>query len=540
MYRNSKHRKVILLAGGLLACLLLTGLDLRAQQMPLLRHYIYGDYFTNPSAIANKDFSYAFMNFRTQWTGFENAPNTQLFGMNSKIKDNFFIGGTIFRDKVGPISNTGIKVNYAYRLRLKDNSSLNFGISSSFYQYYIRKSELVTLEDDDAAIIALNENSMDVDFAYGMSYLFGNAQVGFSLPYLYYKSFKNGDAVRLENHYTAYATNVFDVGKSFKYKPYLFVRAINAGVVQLDVVNTVIYRNTLEFGLGFSPGQDMTALIAINTGNIWIGYTYDYAFSILQSYSSGSHELSLAFPLEKERRDLKEHMRALTSSSAEADGVENLVAAPVAGEKESKDGAGEEKETGDINAGESKEVPVSNENTTYNITINNYGPGMQPSANRERKEEDKKKDSDNDGINDFFDDCPHTSGLAENAGCPIPSSNETKAVNTAIENLEFDLGTSNIKSSSLSALDKLSSLLNSKADWKIRLMGHTDDLGSEMVNLKMSRQRAEAVRDQLLKKGVAAEKIFVEYYGEFRPINDNTTEEGRLKNRRAEMEFIFD
>jgi len=82
--------------------------------------------------------------------------------------------------------------------------------------------------------------------------------------------------------------------------------------------------------------------------------------------------------------------------------------------------------------------------------------------------------------------------------------------------------------------------LVSKKDWKIRLSGHTDNIGTPEYNLKLSKDRANAVTFYLLSKGVRKDQVITEYYGDTKPIAPNDTEEGRQKNRRVEMKFVFD
>lgn len=72
----------------------------------------------------------------------------------------------------------------------------------------------------------------------------------------------------------------------------------------------------------------------------------------------------------------------------------------------------------------------------------------------------------------------------------------------------------------------------------IRLTGHTDDIGSEVTNVQLGKNRAEVVKAFLVGLGVDSAKIIVESKGESQPLGDNQTEEGRAKNRRTELEII--
>jgi len=69
----------------------------------------------------------------------------------------------------------------------------------------------------------------------------------------------------------------------------------------------------------------------------------------------------------------------------------------------------------------------------------------------------------------------------------------------------------------------------------LEVRGHTDDVGNDGYNMDLSKKRAEAVREWLVKHGIAADRLVARGYGEGQPIADNRTEEGRRKNRRVEL-----
>ena len=149
-------------------------------------------------------------------------------------------------------------------------------------------------------------------------------------------------------------------------------------------------------------------------------------------------------------------------------------------------------------------------------------------------------DADNDGVPDNLDSCPHTPGPASNHGCPVLAKKTQEVVNTAFHNLEFELGKAVILSSSFSSLDDLAALLKKHPDFKLRLSGYTDNVGSVESNFILSKDRAMAVHDALINRGVDPGRMVVEWHGQADPVAPNTTEAGRAKNRRVEMKIIFD
>ncbi|MCK5218968.1 OmpA family protein, partial [bacterium] len=91
-----------------------------------------------------------------------------------------------------------------------------------------------------------------------------------------------------------------------------------------------------------------------------------------------------------------------------------------------------------------------------------------------------------------------------------------------------------------SPLDFIGGLLRKYPDLKIRIAGHTCNLGPEAYNMKLSRQRAEAVQNYIRRKyGIKPENIILEYYGESRPIAPNDVEQNRKKNRRVDVYLVI-
>jgi outer membrane protein OmpA-like peptidoglycan-associated protein len=107
----------------------------------------------------------------------------------------------------------------------------------------------------------------------------------------------------------------------------------------------------------------------------------------------------------------------------------------------------------------------------------------------------------------------------------------------AFDNLNFDFGKATIRESSFSSLDKLAQTLIDAKNWKLDIAGHTDDKGSDEYNLKLSQNRANAVKDYLVKKGVNAETITAQGFGESKPIVPNDNDANRERNRRVEFKI---
>ena len=158
-------------------------------------------------------------------------------------------------------------------------------------------------------------------------------------------------------------------------------------------------------------------------------------------------------------------------------------------------------------------------------------------------------DDDHDGVANKFDKCPGTpsDSTVDGSGCPfvvkpqviketkvIVTEEDRRVVNQAIKDLEFDLGKSTIKASSDSSLNRVAKLLVQK-NFSLKLAGHTDNIGTMAANLRLSKDRAEAVKAYLVSEGANPSRIEATGYGPNQPIASNKTAEGRQKNRRVEF-----
>ncbi|MFZ3260811.1 MAG: OmpA family protein [Thiobacillus sp.] len=104
-----------------------------------------------------------------------------------------------------------------------------------------------------------------------------------------------------------------------------------------------------------------------------------------------------------------------------------------------------------------------------------------------------------------------------------------------LEGVNFDFDKATLRQEDMGNLDNDVATLKAWGDVDIEVAGHTDSMGSDAYNMKLSRQRAAAVRNFLISRGVAADRLTAKGYGESQPVADNATEDGRFKNRRVEL-----
>ncbi|WP_373687394.1 OmpA family protein [Acinetobacter sp. YH12226] len=117
---------------------------------------------------------------------------------------------------------------------------------------------------------------------------------------------------------------------------------------------------------------------------------------------------------------------------------------------------------------------------------------------------------------------------------------EQQIIDAALKNrtIEFESGSAVLAASGIQILDEMVTALNKVSGKKIRIIGHTDSSGDPYKNLMLSQQRAEAVKAYLIAKNVPAHLLSTKGSGSSKPMAENTTAEGRKKNRRIEFEVL--
>ena len=149
-------------------------------------------------------------------------------------------------------------------------------------------------------------------------------------------------------------------------------------------------------------------------------------------------------------------------------------------------------------------------------------------------------DRDQDGVNDEQDKCPDQPGPAQNKGCPVIKAVQPefiKRANLVATNVLFNMNSTDLTGNSYPSLIELADSLKTNPDLNLLIEGHTDNIGNSAYNLKLSEERAEAVKKVLVSHGISESRIQVKGFGDTRPIATNESAKGRAENRR--VVFIF-
>jgi len=145
------------------------------------------------------------------------------------------------------------------------------------------------------------------------------------------------------------------------------------------------------------------------------------------------------------------------------------------------------------------------------------------------------KDGDGDGVNDDQDRCPSTpAGVkVDEEGCQVLFEEARKTL--ILEGVNFETGKAELTPESQTILDGVAESLVANEEIKVQVGGHTDNTGSAALNRRLSAARANSVREYLISKGVAGDRLTAVGFGPSKPVASNRTAAGRAQNRRVEL-----
>lgn len=147
------------------------------------------------------------------------------------------------------------------------------------------------------------------------------------------------------------------------------------------------------------------------------------------------------------------------------------------------------------------------------------------------------QDKDGDGVNDREDKCPTVAGTRENKGCPKIREGIIQKVNYAARRIQFKFQSADLLPQSYKVLNEIAVILKQNPDIKLSIEGHTSSDGEIGANIKLSQNRASAVKKYLESKNIDPSRLKANGYGQTQPLNNGETAAEKAKNRRVELKL---
>jgi type IX secretion system PorP/SprF family membrane protein len=468
-----------------------------AQETSLFSQYHQNKYFYNPAYAGYHGYSVAHLVYRKQWSGIEGAPETTLFSFQTPFSKTMGVGTRIFRDNTGVISRTGAQVSYAYGVKFDEDNQLHFGLSIGTLVNSVRWELLSGSDLQDQALFRLN-NSFVVDGAFGAYYNFKGLEVSFAFPQLFNRSLReenlsSNSVFKYLNQSVAAASYRFSLmNNRLSLTPMVLHRfgsfAIQkAGQFDINVVAEwqesfwLAFLHRTEYGNSVNAG--------VHIGQFSFGYAYEFANNknLIGNISNGSHEVLVSYHFGRKKKGKK------------VEPEDNQLIA---------------KQDSIIKQDSINKVEVAKLDSASTNTI-----------------------VDSSAITKVDTSTDTTTSSADEEGQVFEKPEVGKKY--VVSGLLFATGSAQIDQASFPALDNLVAFLRKNPNLKIEIGGHTDNVGNQATNQRLSENRAKAVADYLKGIGIEASRITFKGYGDNQPIATNDDEkDGRELNRRIEMKVL--
>ncbi len=296
----------------LLILLLFIGfVSLHAQQEAMFTHYMYNTLGVNPAYAGSRDALTITALYRTQWVGFEGAPTTQTLTAHSPVyTEAVNLGLSFSNDEIGPVQNTAVYLDYAFRFNLTENSKLALGVKVGFDNYKFNVSELQTNTGNDPAFM-VNDGAFSPNFGFGVYYNRENFYAGLSTPKLLQNNYAYSVADNLseeKRHYYLIAGGIVPISNEIKLKPTGLLKCVQGAPMEVDLTANFLFYDRFQLGAMYRTGDAVGLLLGYYiTEQLSVGYSFDWSFvNTTSKYNDGSHEIVLSYDfIFKEQRRIR-------------------------------------------------------------------------------------------------------------------------------------------------------------------------------------------------------------------------------------------
>jgi type IX secretion system PorP/SprF family membrane protein len=282
--------------------LLILGLNGFAQQDPMYTQYSSNPILINPGYAGSRGFGNLTGVFRKQWVGINGSPTTTSISYNAPVRRyDFGVGASLLYDALGPVTQTGLYLDYSYLIRFNEKGTLSLGLKGGFNYFYLNYSGLKYNEPDDDPDILENESLFLPNFGVGAYYYSDKMYLGLSVPKLIRNSLdKNKNTLehlnREEWHFFLIGGYIFSVTDNLDFKPSFITRYAVGAPLSLELNITFMLFDKIWLGAMYRVGDSVGGLVNWQVNKrLNFGYSYDLTQSDLGAFNRGSHEITLSY-----------------------------------------------------------------------------------------------------------------------------------------------------------------------------------------------------------------------------------------------------
>ena len=521
----------------------LVAMSLKAQQVPLFNQYYYTSSLAYPSATVFQEQRYLSLVYRDQYGGLLGAPQNFAFAYNSVLRGRTAFSANLTTADIGFTSQIKLSGGIGLKLFGEGKNGLSIGTQASV-SFFSLNEERVNPENpvDNVLIDLLGQNGSSLSFDFSASYRVGNFGLDVTLPTVINESLSDDAYIRINDDnvpdFIGGARYSFMLNPELTLTPYAGVRVRETIGAELDLMAELNFKDKFRFNLGYRDNYGPTAGVGAQVfPKLMFTYNYDFGDRNIPFLADGFSEFGLHYKLNtpEQKADLCIEEGEAVVNRIIDDRIfdENLVSE-------------EDKEKAlcylrSLEQGKRKEVSEKADAAYQALfaKIKAEELASQEAARVAALEAEKAREA--------AAAQAERERLAElekirireiERQAQLKEEEIKRALTLATDAVQFNSGSATLKASSNASLDQVAQLLLDNPEVSLKLAGYTDSSGNAERNLQLSKERAQAVKDYLVSKGVSATRIASEGYGIANPRADNSTAEGRALNRRVEMEIV--
>lgn len=285
----------------------------QAQQDAGFSMYFFNPVYINSGYAGSRETYSGSLVHRSQWVGMTDAPTTQSLSIHSAIPNSKVgLALQVYNDNVGPMSNTGLKLTYAYHIPLTAKTKLSLGISGMMNNISIDWNKINIDDNTDPAFVGNAASSWVPDASAGLYLYQERFYAGLSANHLLESKYDltnspGADMAKFYRQFYLTSGIVIPVSKSVDLRPSVLFKYVQSAPVLGELDATVIFYQKLFLGVGYRTGKRIgidgfdNMLIGIAqfqiTEQFSLGYSYDYYLNRSSTYNGGTHEFMLGFDI---------------------------------------------------------------------------------------------------------------------------------------------------------------------------------------------------------------------------------------------------
>lgn len=296
---------------------------LRAQEYPISNQYHFNYYLANPAVAGSTDCSYFMLTHHQQWVGIKDAPMTDLFAFQTRLKRNVGLGAYVFMDKNGYSLQQGAQLTFAYHIPLDERNrysrqvykdkQLSFAVSAKFFNFDIDPELYLQLGGNitDPAFLGL-ENTTALNANVGIYFVSRGFFTGLSVTNLVpmqMSAYNQNLEPIIPLTGLLFIGNEFKLNSSDHFEPSLMMKANAIGELQGDAnlkyssrfSNNFAYWLQLTYRHSFdvnnSQSLSLMPMVGFQFDKFHIGYTFTLDLNRLARHNYGTHQIMLGYTL---------------------------------------------------------------------------------------------------------------------------------------------------------------------------------------------------------------------------------------------------